>query len=364
MVPEVKERDGHPVPGAENKMMGLQLFRELFAKDATEFVHHSFVHKWGDREFRTLRESLKPGHVIDQCDFTSGYHIRPRQGWQDQVYNCAKHSCLVHVLEFVDDEGDHQLEAHHLFSSDTKQDVACKVVRGGNAARRLRRHGDMAAWRQSGSKDNLVAWVLAADIKLKKERVFKRFRFMHRKSDGCGAHFKSKSAFNVVSTLATRLGLEKVDVSYHVSEHGRSICDPCGGVVHQELDALLNRADDTGKHPVRDVPEIVAHLRQSRAEVRYHFRNHHEQDPRSIKKRFFWELDPADIDRVRKDLADPADLAVLKGTMRVYQVFSTGKEGHVAYRPLPCACKACVAMKYHLCKTAGAGPPKVHDLGV
>eukprot|EP00666_Eupelagonemidae_sp_cell4sb_P015468 gene15468-20580_t len=82
-------------------------------------------------------------------------------------------------------------------------------------------------------------------------------------------HFRSRTAWNLLCDLPAKLGLETMDVCHWCQEHGRSLCDSCNGVARREIDKLLNRADSTGKHPVRHVPEIVSELAERRAEVRY-----------------------------------------------------------------------------------------------
>ena len=99
MQPETKMRAGHPVAGADFTNTGLNDSRHEFCERATKFVLHSYIHLRCQREVDACREWLPPGHVLDNGDFASGWAIRPKEGWQDQVYNTARHSMLVRTLQ-------------------------------------------------------------------------------------------------------------------------------------------------------------------------------------------------------------------------------------------------------------------------
>ena len=53
-------------------------------------------------------------------------------------------------------------------------------------------------------------------------------------------------------------------------------------------------------------------------------------------------------------VADTEDVDKLSGVMSTYQIFATGKTGHIEWRAMPCfSCKPCRNGKHRLCKSEG-----------
>ena len=67
--------------------------------------------------------------------------------------------------------------------------------------------------------------------------------------------------------------------------------------------------------------------------------------------------------RVRAALPDADDFEKLPGIMGMYQIFATGKPGHIEWRRFPCfSCKPCRSGKHRKCTSEGGGCEKF-DLG-
>lgn len=146
---------------------------------------------------------------------------------------------------------------------------------------------------------------------------------LHIYSDGCASQYKSRYAFNHLNELQEKF--EKVKITRHFfgSNHGKSLCDSCGGTVKN----AATRAVLSGEHFIQSAQDMYDFCVNKLSVVP-------EEDCCHLKNRRSFVL-LKDIVRIPS-----APLKAIPGTQDIHCLCP--KEGSLMVKHLSCFCDVCL----------------------
>ena len=280
--------------------------RELVDKlllDMVTFPKHLFTATYQSAQFQQLKENIPEGWIVSVEDFAENW----RSMYQDEIqaahftydqatlltkiatYRCPNSSCNQIVNEsIIFISGDLKHDAH--FVNKCQQIFADHIVDRG--------------------------------IDVTNHVIY---------SDGCAAQFKSKIPFHFVSTSKDTVG-HYYERSFFGSKHGKSGCDPLGGIVKATARRhVLSRAGT-----ITSAKELYEFASQ---ELTIPF----DCNGKQHNPRMFFFIDSGVVKRTK------LELRTLNGTQQVHQVKHGNHLGQVKVRNMSCFCESCVVGRYEDC---------------
>ena len=171
-----------------------ELLREL-----EDLSRHDFTHRWQSSQYRALCKNIPEKHVIMTMDFAENYRCEKQDQPQSAYYNYGQVTIHPTVMFYSCPECGSSVTDSIVYLSDVLKHDAHFV--------------------------NFTT--LHAIDHLKEIGQFSNVEIF---SDGCAGQYKSKIPFWYLSQL-TDAAEPKIIRSYFGSRHGKSHCDPLGGLV-------------------------------------------------------------------------------------------------------------------------------------
>lgn len=293
----------------ENKTWKYKEFVRIFQQDMTNFKKHVFNIQQQYKAYRMCIDNLAEGEVVMHIDFSENYNCKLSEEVQSHHFGGSRNQVSLHTAV--------------LYIAQEKKPISCCTISSSLE------HGPAAIW---------------AHLEPILQMVINKYsvKVMHVFSDGPCTQYKQKKNFYLFDKYVSNYFMWGT-WNFFEANHGKGAADGIGAALKRTADSKVASGTD-----IPNASEFFSVLK-------------------NLTTIQLYQITEEDIQSVAKTI--PCKLPVLKGTMTVHQMRTTGN-GVFLYRDVSCFCKRtedlclCFEKKMYRCHTKPAKASRFKKLNI
>lgn len=273
------------------------LDKELFL-----LAKHQRTAKWQREQYQYICDNIPPGHCVLTVDFAENYLCKYQNEVQSAHWSYRQvsvHPCIMH-FQCPEAQCHNIVKEYLVFLSDDLKHDAC-----------------------------FTKFVFQKCLDHIKE---KQLSCVHIFSDGCASQYKSAHTFMNLTELQADNRDLNISRHYFGSNHGKSLCDSCGGTVKN----AATRAVLSGDFIIQSADEMLDFCKEKLSI--------HKHDGCCHKLRSFFQVKAEDLQRSENFFQS------VKGTHGFHAVKPEATVGSLRAKALSCFCHVCLLGERDVCK--------------
>ena len=273
---------------------------DMLSMDLNGLAKHIKVAQWQRHQYQMFSRGVPKGHVVLTVDFAENYLCKYQDEIQSAHWSYRQVSVHPCVFFFPCSESDcSKVDTEYVvfLSDDIKHDAS------------FTKHVFDHCIQYAKSK-NAVS--------------------LHIYSDGCGSQYKSKTTFFHLTQLQRKHSDIKITRHFFGSNHGKSLCDSCGGVVKNSA----TRAVSSGEFEIQSAREMLDFCNQKLKVTAGNDCSH------TKRSRTFQLVNSSDLKVDRSESLD--HLIPVKGTLNIHSLKPSQEIGKLEVSELSCYCSICM----------------------